>query len=605
MAHRLRPIPIAEQFSSACVDPAQQDESMTTAPRTLPDPAKQSRKDWTNPILWAVLVILLLLNVPVVLCMHLTSDTTMFDLQARCALDGGVLYQDIVEPNLPGIVWVHMLIRSLLGWSSVAIRVVDLFIVTGIGITLAMLARKPDDSLFGTRSAVLFTTLFGFYLGLNEWCHCQRDVWMLLPSLLATIFRAKIFHQLTATNQTSNRLLLRNGFFEGLLWATAFWIKPHIAIPAMFVIITSWILAGFRRQLLVDFAGVLLGGLLLGAMGSAWLIITEAWEPFWVMQLEWNPQYLKVGRELKSFQILSGVWQAFFPWNWIHVLAIGVSLWILRERFISQREETELNHEINQSHVRQLLLIALYVGWTTQALLLQFPFMYVHVAPLMLGLAIVASAEWQPKARPFLIGGCAYASFLIVMATPVFSSTRFNNWFACVTQGPTSEVRERIQLEQDPNWKHLAEVITYLQEQNVADGDLTVYRGSLIELYPQLGIKPSTRFVYMDVYVKRFENQHRVIHESIENSHHRFVVSSLVDAGFTDEELTDENPATKLPMSFPASELKNFPYNQPVVFRSGQYAVHQVTRPTGTLAHPFETSKNRKNSFQEDVAVMR
>tara|TARA_B100001939_G_scaffold335217_1_gene337019 strand:+ start:608 stop:751 length:144 start_codon:yes stop_codon:yes gene_type:complete len=47
--------------------------------------------------------------------MPLNSDTALFDVQAAEVLKGGVMYRDIVEPNLPGVVWIHLLIRSVAG----------------------------------------------------------------------------------------------------------------------------------------------------------------------------------------------------------------------------------------------------------------------------------------------------------------------------------------------------------------------------------------------------------------------------------------------------------------------------------------------------------
>jgi len=77
---------------------------------------------------WILLGSLLITNVPPLLCMPLTNDTVMYDLQAKNLLQGGVLYRDILEPNFPGVVWLHVAIRSMLGWSSVAMCFTDLVI---------------------------------------------------------------------------------------------------------------------------------------------------------------------------------------------------------------------------------------------------------------------------------------------------------------------------------------------------------------------------------------------------------------------------------------------------------------------------------------------
>ena len=83
------------------------------------------------PVRWSVVALLLLslISLPIVVCMPLTSDTVLYDLQARNILDGGVMYRDILEPNLPGAVWIHLLVRSIAGWSLEVMRCADLFIV--------------------------------------------------------------------------------------------------------------------------------------------------------------------------------------------------------------------------------------------------------------------------------------------------------------------------------------------------------------------------------------------------------------------------------------------------------------------------------------------
>ena len=78
---------------------------------------------------WLFLAAILAIGVPLFICMPLWVDTTMHDLSARNLLRGGMHYRDIFETNLPGMVWISALIRPLIGWSSEAIRAVDLVVV--------------------------------------------------------------------------------------------------------------------------------------------------------------------------------------------------------------------------------------------------------------------------------------------------------------------------------------------------------------------------------------------------------------------------------------------------------------------------------------------
>src|SRR5262249_34312311 len=114
----------------------------------------------------------------------------------------------------------------------------------------------------------------------SEWCHCQRDPWMLLPALLALRLRLRQREALLQPEPGRLGLCLRP-LAEGALGGAAFWIKPHVAVPAL----ACW-LAGARgvgrwRWLLADGLLVIAGGALVGAAGIAWLVATGAWADFW------------------------------------------------------------------------------------------------------------------------------------------------------------------------------------------------------------------------------------------------------------------------------------------------------------------------------------
>ena len=75
------------------------------------------------------LLALLVSQVPNFLQLTLTPDAVLYDVQARCLLEGGVLYRDVLEPNLPGVVWIHVAVRSVAGWSPEVLRMFDLIVV--------------------------------------------------------------------------------------------------------------------------------------------------------------------------------------------------------------------------------------------------------------------------------------------------------------------------------------------------------------------------------------------------------------------------------------------------------------------------------------------
>ena len=68
---------------------------------------------------------MLFVAAPLFLRMPLTNDTLLYDLQTRLFTEGAVPYRDILEPNWPGVFWIHSAIRGVFGRSSEAMRAFD------------------------------------------------------------------------------------------------------------------------------------------------------------------------------------------------------------------------------------------------------------------------------------------------------------------------------------------------------------------------------------------------------------------------------------------------------------------------------------------------
>src|SRR5258708_39752057 len=83
--------------------------------------------------------------------------------------------------------WLRWGARSVVGWRSEVMRAVDLGVVGGV---VLLLARWQPGLSFTWRFALAFALLV-FYLGSSEWCHVQRDPWMLLPALAALHLRRR------------------------------------------------------------------------------------------------------------------------------------------------------------------------------------------------------------------------------------------------------------------------------------------------------------------------------------------------------------------------------------------------------------------------------
>src|SRR5271154_4815024 len=104
---------------------------MTTKTRLQPAPPvrKPAWRLFSLAIGLASLALLLVVAVPLFVCMPPNTDALQFDLCARTLLQGGVQYRDIFEHGLPGITLLHAVIRSMVGWRSEALAIVDLAIV--------------------------------------------------------------------------------------------------------------------------------------------------------------------------------------------------------------------------------------------------------------------------------------------------------------------------------------------------------------------------------------------------------------------------------------------------------------------------------------------
>lgn len=525
---------------------------------------------------WTAFVVFLVVSLPLMICMPLTADPITYDLQAQTALEGGVLYRDLVEPNLPGVVWVHMAVRSALGWTTYALRGFDLAMFAGIVLLLICLARGASTARdFRLQTPLLALLLCWCYFSMSEWAHCQRDIWMMLPALSALTVR--MWQLRRASRWELGRLdRLFWGVVEGLLWGTAVWIKPFVCVPALgALVVSAWINRNWGTAW--NFAGVLIGGILAGVCGSVWLIKTGAWPYFWDMALNWNPEYFEMGRDRWTFERYSSLFRRFMPWSLLHFIAIPVAI-----RNLYHLPRVRMTQ---QSRTAACVFSAVYLGWLIQAHALQHLFDYAHVPGTLLALALLAASWPERRALPLAKLGLASLIVLALVSSAATRPERLVWWGRCVTEGSTPAVRCGLQHMPLPEWQELQPVIDFLKSQDLKEGEVTAYNVFLIHLYPELELKSSTRYVFLDVHLRIFKKRTAQIEKALEESNQRFVVSSLLENGMLPEDIGtfSTNQPPQLPANFPDEEMRYFPYNQKLVFRSGQYVVHEVVRPVAPL----------------------
>jgi hypothetical protein len=526
---------------------------MSPPRQSISDPAAPStgNSQWYA---WAAVVLLLSVIGPLFVCMPLTADTALYDLQARCVISGGVLYRDIVEPNFPGVVWIHVAIRSVLGWSTEAMRVADLLIVTAI---LLMLSRLTDSLRKSTQPAsdstasiapYLLLTGFLFYMSLSEWCHCQRDTWMLLPALLAISLRL--------SKDACHRPL--KGFVEGICWGIAFWIKPQIAVPATAVLFVDGLMAASLRIWFRHTTAVIAGGLAAGLPGVIWMTASDTWPWFSQMAFDWNVEYLASSQQKKDLHRVLQIYARMQPWWLVHIFAIPLALqavWQVARRVF-------LRQGVADSARSFCILCTCYLAWLFQAIAIQHSLDYIHVPPVLLGLAVIFV---RLASVPVAVCRVAFVLMLIlgIGASPLTSPPRAGVWGECVTQGSTPRVQAALSRMGYPDRQAAAQVADFLRQQHVTDGQVTCLNGHSVHILHELQIQPSCRYWCLWILQGLFPSHSDEIKDSILTSTHRYVV-------------TEETACRALGLDM---DTQQFPWNLPLVYQSGTYRVYEVPRP--------------------------
>jgi hypothetical protein len=520
------------------------------------------------------LIALLLFNLPLFLCMPLAPDVNLYDFCARNVLRGGVHYRDVFENNFPGIIWLHAGIRSIVGWRTEALRAVDALIFGGIVWLLVRWLRALGQP--GTLQVWAAVALCAFYLSTSEWCHCQRDTWMLLPAMIGLHLRRL---QVARISSAARGAIVSWSLLEGACWAAAFWIKPFVAAPALAAWLASAIVQKRRGArmvaLLADLTGLLVGGAIVGVLGSLWLRATGAWPYFWDVFLHWNAEYYTYGRSRSaSSGLVRELLLSAMPWVLLHLLAVPVALLTLGRGLFAARS-TEA------ARVPQLLMAAFYLGWLGQAVFLQNLAHYIYVPPQLLAIALLAGLPLPERLpRLGLIALIVFAGSAVALH-PAIRWPCASLWLRCLQLGSIPEIKNDLALLSVTDWVALDHVRAYLQEQQVGDGELVVFCAYALPLYLQLDLDPPMRFVYFDVHYNQYVRHQAEMRDALLATRPRFIVSDLESGSlFNSWPHKSEPGPVPLPERFPTEYREQYPWSLPVVFRSGRYAIHSTRQNT-------------------------
>ncbi len=582
-------------------------------PPPPPPPPPAGLRPWRSAAAgWAVAALALAAGVPLFLCMPPWADVTLYDVAARTLLRGGVHYRDVFDTNTPGFVWALAAIRSCCGWSYEALRAVDLAVVGAAAAVLAGFVRRAGGAGFPVAWFAAAVALF--YPFTSEFNHCQRDVWMLLPAAVAAWMRLRQVERVALPpalalprwgrgNKTAAAVL------EGFVWGLAVWLKPHVVVPAAAVWLASAVTIGRSagpRRVLADLLGLLAGGLLAGALGVGWLVRTGTWPYFWDVFAHWNPEYVARAwaelpdRPLRTFEY-------FPPWSLLHLAAIPMAVAGLWEA-----GRWGAGHGGDKPRrLPRAILGALYLGWLLQALVLQKGLDYVHVPETLLGMAVLAGRRWA-VGFPVLVwfvatgvglhlagSGPGVAAFnrrlpaLRLEPHPLADPAVLAAWPRCWREGSTPALRDRLGQYNDVHcgtkWEDLERVARYLRtvEPPLGDRELTCWHDSTCPLYLMLDLKPSTRYLHFGT-VFGLRSKAGVVAAEVRACPQRYVVSDLrrMTYRLDDASAPGAHGGHSLPAWFPKSQRGVFPWNQPIVFRSGRYVVHEVVNPVGVVDIP-------------------
>ncbi|MBC8290253.1 MAG: hypothetical protein H8E37_08045 [Planctomycetes bacterium] len=511
----------------------------------------------------------LVLAVPMFLRMPETNDAEMFDLQAWLIADGGVMYRDVLEPNLPGVVWIHLLVRTIGGSSSEALRFFDLL---SFGLVMSFAWRLLKMS--GASGSNAMWTVLGcsmFYLSTSEWCHCQRDMWMLAPAMAGTWLRLK--QRERAESETPGGRLLLWGILEGLIWGVGIWIKPHVLL----VTVAVWLCtlsrkAGLKRTAF-DSAGLLVGGLIAGGVGFGWMVSTGAWSHWLDTMQNWNPRYLQAGRENWTFARLKVMVIRFLPWFLLHLAAVPLALKLILQR-VAGRGAVPADANDNSTALGSPVLASVYLVWMIHSFLLQHLFDYVHAPGIVLAIlvcaAVIARAGNRsgPRLMVMLFG------VAVVATSPILKPKSLPIWRQCVSRDRaiSPQLQDQLTHFDNPRRTDLAAISGFLNQQQVSGQDVLIFNSDGVSLYRRLNLKPPSPYAYFFETLIFFpDKRDEVILEAMA-SEPRFIVLDLVSSlAMSSAEAHAVGPDGEHAPPPAYRPKKSFPWKYPVVFRAGSW----------------------------------
>jgi hypothetical protein len=144
----------------------------------------------------------------------------------------------------------------------------------------------------------------------------------------------------------------------------------------------------------------------------------------------------------------------------------------------------------------------------------------------------------------------------------------------------------------------LGAVADYLRTQHLHDGELIAWHDSPHALYLDLELRPSFRFMHVGTAAGLGAWQEAQVFRELKEAlpAARFAVSDLYRIT-SHHDLLNEVDEDRLPSVLPQWQRTQFPFNQPVVFRSpsGRYLVHRIVMGVDAAQIPDRLDQQSPN----------
>jgi len=518
---------------------------------------------WRDFILPGSLALLWLIVLgPIFIRMPVTNDAVLYDLESRWISEGLIPYRDYVEVNFPGVLVIHYATRTVFGESDEALKFADLLLLSGTLLFALLIVRLITKSMIPAIWALSLALLF--YLSQSEWCHCQRDTWLLLPTMVGCFLRIRQVHKIL---EQEPHTTFSFSLLEGIVWGCGIWLKPHLLVMCVTVWAFSLLMTEGWNRKSVDAFGLLAGGLIVGGIGMWGLHKIDAFDSLFVSLTEWSPGYLAARFDNWTLPRYVGMVYHFAPWHLLHLVALPISMRAIFLFLFKQRDDISF---------ARVSLSAVYLVWFLQSHLLQHLFDYVHVPALLLSIFVLAAHSGEIK---FLRSPALMIAFIAValLTSPMANLQTMKLWPTAIQRDLTPAQTDHVAQLMNPKWEDLNKVEEFLRSQNVQNEDVLMYNSDLVTLYWDLNLKSPTPYIYYYEIQAYLPERKELLLASLEKGNQKFVVTDLVGCGmpipFAEE--VDEQGELAPPPRYRRANLKSYPWSEPVVFRSGRYLVHQ------------------------------